>query len=166
MIILRQKSYGTGVERAMVALNKEKGIKPSPEVVRWNRGNAVALERAKIHVKNYLKPENIVKRVTSAKEYVNTHSPGDMVRDGMVYTGKYPFAATGTAAGYAVTPVVGYIPGTSVMAGGVEGAVRKAFPRYKKNRDGYINKKTHPIPEKVGKGVDYIYRIARGIIPV
>ena len=47
MIIIRTKNYSLAVERSLVQLNKEKGIKPTEGLTNWNRENAIKIEKLK-----------------------------------------------------------------------------------------------------------------------
>ena len=189
MIIFRkQKEYSSGLTKATYRLLKIQdkidtwGANIGDKAKRtWNNNSSIpriykpesniSLKKKAIEARNSMKLKNIansaVTKIKKTKDYLNFHTPGEIIKEGLIYTGKNPIAAVGTAAGYASTPITGtYIPGTTGMALGAEGAVRKIFPKYAKGRDSYKNKKKHPIPEFVEKAVNTGVNIAKATIPI
>lgn len=72
--------------------------------------------------------EELQAKLARISEYVKTHSPGQTAEEVMGNLVKNPVGVGGTIGGYAMVPLVGYVPGTTPASWALQGFVTRTNP--------------------------------------
>lgn len=143
MILLRQKAYSKPLKVInFIPKNKEQALS--------------AINKGKI---------GILSTAGNISNYIATHTPGQAVEElGQKFV-TAPLATSGTIAGYASIPYVGYIPGTTWASLGLEAGARRssAYRKIIENIKGLYTDTPQEAIARLGSGLvkirDKIYRI-------
>lgn len=136
--------------RRAVHSKKPKNVNYISERIKQSQITDIPIKSKKEYLKEGIQTVNEASTNTKkVAKYLKDNSTGTIISDiPQEILDKGIIASTGTVAGYAAIPVVGYIPGTTAASVAAEAAVRKAYPKYseasnklaKKYRDSKLKK--------------------------
>lgn len=115
------------IDKALVEEGKAKAKKVA---FRAAKGVPVNKEQARRIVAK--KKVGALKKVVAAENYLGTHTPGQIVADGVGEVAKRPLFVATAGVGYAPLKFGVYIPGTNAAALAVDEGARKLVPAYNK----------------------------------
>ena len=184
MIILRQREYSDAQTKALYGIEKLKnsakkwsagvrrdfwsGVEPksSKSLTKLAIANQEVRGKSKVQMMREAvkKRQALREKVTGIKYAAANPSEAipEVVERGATKFGEAPVGVGLTAAGYIPSAYGYYIPGTTAMAMGAEKVASKV-PVYRKYKNWYAKKPSHPVPKFLGNASGTILNYAKNL---